>query len=454
MLARIYPYVLALVILLGVAAFALDARAAETDAWSLDDAIRFAMEHNPDIKERAAGIEVARQAKDEVLSGFMPQLNLTGGYQYIDNVPEIDVKFSPDLPAGMPEIKIDKSIRMGAADNYKVELGLNQLLFAGGRVYYGYQARDRQVEAKEMETAAARLAVARQTAEAYYGVLIAREVYAAQSAALDSAKAHLEHVTHRFEAGAASRFELLRAQVEVANQEPEVSKAAALIETAEAGLRRVLGAEKDRPLHLAGKLETAIQPAQEAQILDEALKNRPELSALAAGREAFEEAGRSRRGEMLPAVALTGTYGFQKPYYTNLDGDYNWTVGVGLSLPLFDGLRAYRGMKSNYAQAEAMDQSAWRTKQDIRLEIRNASLNRDESITRIASTRANLDRAGDMVAIAENSFTAGAVTSLEVIDAQLAATRARVAYLKALYDYRIAAVRLAAAAGDWQAIGR
>jgi len=41
-----------------------------------------------------------------------------------------------------------------------------------------------------------------------------------------------------------------------------------------------------------------------------------------------------------------------------------------------------------------------------------------------------------------------------VIDAQLAATTARLDHLKALYDYRVARARLAAATGDLEAIGR
>ena len=59
-----------------------------------------------------------------------------------------------------------------------------------------------------------------------------------------------------------------------------------------------------------------------------------------------------------------------------------------------------------------------------------------------------------MLDISEQSYAAGAATNLEVIDAQLAATTARLEHLKALYDYRNAQIQLKAATGDLASIGR
>jgi outer membrane protein TolC len=426
---------------------------ADDAAWTLAAAVDYALAHNPDLAERQAGVEVAEEAQQEVAAGFMPQLNLTGGYQYIGNVPEIDISISPEIPIpGVPPITVEKTVEMGASDNWKAEAALSQLVFASGRVYYGYRALGQQVAARRHEVEAVRVKVAQQAAEAHLGVLILQEVYQAQSAALASAQEHLRHVTHRYEAGAAAKFELLRAQVEVDALEPEVNKAAQQIELAKAGFRRVLGLPADAEIRVAGVLEGDLGPLAAPAPYALAEQKRPELAAVSAGERAYENASKSRRGEMLPAVMLTGTYGYQKPYYFNLDGDFNWTAGVGVQIPLFDGLRAYRRMKGDAYNAEAMRRARDRWRADIRVEVEKAALAQDEAARRVVKTRDNAARAKDMSRIAEESYTAGAITSLEVIDAQLAATRARVAYLLALYDHRVAGVRLAAAVGDWQTI--
>jgi outer membrane protein TolC len=70
------------------------------------------------------------------------------------------------------------------------------------------------------------------------------------------------------------------------------------------------------------------------------------------------------------------------------------------------------------------------------------------------STKDNKERADQMLDISKHSYAAGAATNVEVIDAQLAATTARLEHLKALYDYRNAQIHLSAATGDLTSIGR
>jgi outer membrane protein TolC len=423
-------------------------------AWSLDQSIDYALAHNPDLAEAQAAIQVAQEAQDAALSGFMPQLNLSGGYMYIGNVPTFDINVSPSLPPPMPAITINQSIKQGANDNWKASIDLSQTLFASGRIYYSHEALGEQTAAKRHEWEAGRVRVAQATAEAFYGVLMAREALEAQTQALASSRAHLTQVTHRFEAGASSKFELLRAQVEVANLEPQVEQVAKQLELAKTGFRRAAGLREDAPVVLAGKLETEIQPVDRKAAGEAAARNRPELAALRSGESAYENVARARRGEMLPAFGLTGSYSYQKPYYMNLDGDYNWTVGVGVQIPIFDGLRAYRNMSGAQASAEGLRRTRDRMMADINSQLDTAALSMREAAQRIDDTKSNVARAEDMARMAADSYAAGALTSLDVIDAQLAATRARLAYLLALYDYRIAQVRLASAAGDLQGIER
>ena len=431
------------------------ARAEEPVAWTLDEAVNFALAHSPDLAEREAAIAVAQDAQGEVFANFLPKVTVTGGYEYIGNVPEISLAFSPSLPPPLPAININKTVKMGLNDNWMVAANLSQVAFASGRIYYGYRAAGEQVSEKRDEVEAARLKVADQTAEAFLGLLMAQEVYEAQSASLRDAKDHLQDVRTRYDAGAASKFDLLRAEVQVETIEPDVTQAAEKINLATDYLRRAAGLPKDAPVKPIGKLEAAdVTPFDAAAEHDAAQQQRPELAALAAGQRAYEDAAKSRRAEMLPAVAVTASYGWQKPYYFNLDGDTNWTFGVGVQIPIFDGLAAYRGMTGDRASAEALRRSAVRTRADIRTDVDAALLAADEAAKRTKTTKATVERAQNMENIAESSYKAGALTSLDVIDAQLAATRARVAYLNALYDYRVARVRLAAAAGELQKIGR
>ena len=433
---------------------AAPALAQDGGPWTLDAAINYAQAHNPDLQTALSQLDEAHQAQGEVFANFLPDLTLEGGYTYLSNVPEMEVNLAiQPLPIVEP-VSIHKKFPLGYHDNRRLQVNFSQLLFASGQVYYAYEAVDEQIRAGEHRLDAARLKVSQATAEAFLGVLIAQSLAQARNESLNSARAHLVEVTHRHDAGAASRFELLRAQVEVSNIEPQVTEAERMVETTRAGLRRAMGLAPDAPAAVTGDLETAPEPVDEGAALARAEQARPELAAYAANRQAAEEQALSYRGAMLPAVMMTASYAYQRPYYSIDDWESNWTFGVGVRVPIFDGLQAYHAMSRARAAAETAARGQAQARADVSLEVHNAVLALREAEVRVASTRANVERARQMVAIAESSYQAGALTSMDVIDAQLAATNARLAYLKALYDYRLARVRLAAATGDQAGIGR
>ncbi len=424
------------------------------EIWTLAEAVDYAVAHNPDLQTAAAQVAETRQLQGEVFANFLPDLTLEGGYSYLSNVPEMEVNMTVQpLPIADP-VTINKKFPMGYHDNRRIQVNLSQVLFASGQVYYANRAIGEQVEAGELRLEAIRLKVAQNAAEAFLGVLMAQSVLEAQTEALNNSRAHLTQVQHRFDAGAASRFELLRAQVEVSNLEPQVTQAERTKANALTALRRIMGLPADAPLRATGDLETRPEPIDEGGALAHAQENRPELAAYAIARNAAEDQARSYRGAMLPAVMLTASYSYQRPFYTLDEWDENWTVGVGVRVPLFDGLQSYHAMQRANAMADTADRAQAQVRADITTDVRLAVTSLHEAEVRLGTTTANMQRAGQMVAIAENAYQAGAVTSLEVIDAQLAATGARVAYLKALYDYRVARVRLAAATGQRAEIGR
>lgn len=452
---RRWKYPVLLFALIAGWAPARDAPAEQAVSWSLRDAINYSLGHNPDLAVAHSRIEERQQQAGEVFAGFLPNLSVESGYSYLDNVPRVQIRFTQDIPIpNVPPLDINKDVDIGANDNYRAQLELSQLLFASGRVFYAHRAAKKRVRVSQLEEDAARLKTALRTAEAYYGALIADSYLAVQQEALATAQAHLEQVKNRHEAGAATRLQLLRAEVEVSNLEPRVTEAKKNGRLARILLRRATGLAEEVPIVLMDTLEAHVTEVALEGELERAQSLRPEIRALAASREATEDLALSERGGMLPTLALNGSYGTQKPYFAIDDWEEVFTVGVGLHVPLFDGLSAYRSMRRARAAAKTLNLSTAQTLADIRTEVRTKALNMQEAAVRIDTTSRNRERVERMAEISESSYTAGAATSLEVIDAQLAATRARLEHLRAIYDYCVAEVQLTAATGDLTSIGR
>ena len=440
--------------LVGLLGSVAEAQATEPLQWSVKQAIGYALVHSPDVAVAHSRIAEKEEAKGEVLSNFLPDLSIDAGYRYLDNIPRIDTDLRLDSPVpGAPHLGPD-SREIGASDNWLARLSLNQILFASGRVYYAHRAAGKQVEASRQEEETVKLGVARQTAQAYLAVLIADAVLDVQGEALSTARAHLEQVQNRYDAGVANRLELLRAQVEVSNVEPRVIEAEQGIETAFILLRRAAGLGREVEIALTDPLEAEVEPIDEEKELEQARAMRPEFKVLELSQSATEDLALSKRGGMLPMMQLTSTFGYEKPYFAINEWEQVFTVGVGIQVPLFDGLESYRGMRRARAAAETITLAVVQTHANVRTEVRTAMLALREAAVRMKATNDNKDRADEMLEIAQHSYAAGAATNVEVIDAQMAATTARLEHLKALFDYRNAQIQLTAATGDLASIGR
>jgi len=436
-------------------AFPPPLQAGEPLRWSVREAVTYALENGPEAAVSQNRVEELKEQRGEVFSRFLPHLSLDASYRYMDNVPQIDIDFQ--IPT-TPPTRFTKVVEVGDNDNYSLQVQLTQLVFASGRVYYAHRAAGKQLEAGRLQDHAVRLGVARRTAEVCHGLRISGNVVAVQQEALEAARAHHDHVRNRYDAGAATRLELLRSQVEVANRVAALSEAERNLESTRVLLCRVTGLPEDAPVELADEAAAAAPPPagqpDTGALLEAALAARPELKALEQSRSALEDQALSERGRMLPALNLFGGFTYQKPYFSLVEWEEIFTVGAGLTVPLFDGLAAYRGMRRARAAAGTVSLTAAQTRADVRTEVETALIALREARVRIGVTEENLERVLQMLSIAENTYAAGAATSLEVIDAQLAANRARLDHLKARYDHRVACVRLAHATGDLEGIWR
>jgi outer membrane protein TolC len=422
---------------------------AHAQTFTLDQAIDYAMVHNKELLAARESVEAAKGRKTEVFSAVLPKLTLDGGYTYLSQVPQINFSGPKiDLPAGMPEIpQIEVNQQMGNQDNYKAELRLNQLIFASGAAIKAVQASKAGAQASEYRIAAAEDTLASQVAEVFYSVLLTKEILIAKTESLKTSQAHLEDVENRFKFGTASKFELLRSQVEVANLRPEVSKTANAVLLAKNALRTRIGYPLNLPIAISGSLSELSFDFDYQSAINFARENRKEIAALDAGITGQKDATWAATGGMLPKIVAYGSFTYQNPWYFEQDWTDIWSAGVGISIPLFDGLEAIGKRNEAAARARQLQKQKAALLEGIDFSIRQAIIRLEESKQRIVETKANVARAEQANDMAKIAYQNGVATNLEVLDAQLSLTWTRIRHIQALYDFQIAKTQLLAAAG-------
>jgi outer membrane protein len=324
-------------------------------------------------------------------------------------------------------------------------------------VLYDFGVRSASIDAQRYQLVASLLNsnralqdVIAEVEAAYYALLGVRAQVDALTQLEIALRASLDAAEARLQGGLVSRADQLRAraalvETQLARQTAERDQA-----KAEAALKQAAGIEQTRPLVLDWKTTPpAVLEAADllAELLAEAQRQRPDLHALqAAAASAGFEAERARAARW-PSLSLGANSGRTFFLEDERTPSTTYSVGVNLSVPLFDGGRlaaearaAERDAERLQAEVETQRSQVARAVTDAYHDVRNAQVQRDGVVVQF-------DSASESARAAEARYTAGVGSLLELLTAQAALARARQAQAQADSDWLAAFSRLNHALG-------
>jgi len=414
-----------------------------TTSLGLSEALRFALEYNPAIAQARERIREQQGIVLEVRASQIPTLAVSGDLSANDKA----------LSAGFPP----------QDRNWGMAVQATQLLYAGGGAQAATRSARLAVQAAELELQSivneALLAVRTR----FYAVLLAKEQVSVQEENLSLLEEQLKDAQSRFAAGSVSNFEVLRAQVALANGQPDLITARNDYRIATEELRQVLGVPRRATAAqgptslppLAGDLTletTFAQTSAEADLigaLNAARVNRPELQRLNKLAQAGEQQVVASRSGALPQVSAYGRYDWMRggPSTGWSDRRDGWTAGLQTQWAIFDG-RATAGRtaqaKSRLVQTRlALEE----TELAIDVEVRRAHSSLTEATELVSASAKVVEQADEALRLARVRYAAGTATQLDVLTSQVELTRARLNQWQAAYRYNVAVATLRQATG-------
>ena len=298
------------------------------DTLDLPTILSYSLENNFSILQAQQRIREQEGLIIDIRSQALPEATVNANYTQIDSglSETFGGLFTPNT------------------ENWNVALNVRQALYKGGGVKAALKAQDLVEEAVLFDLKAAiNLAVLDVTSR-FYDVLLARENIDVQQQNIELLDSQLTDATNRFEAGAVSQFEVLRAEVERANAQPDLIRARNGFRIAIEELRQSMGFfgledDLESVPEFVGSLEFLPIDINLSQALAVAKLNRPELQQLDLVVQAREQGIIIERSNRLPDVDLVGSYQFNKSVVSNsfsnaLNG---WTIGIQSSWAIFDG---------------------------------------------------------------------------------------------------------------------
>lgn len=344
------------------------------------------------------------------------------------------------------------NLPFGRENQYQVGLSLSQNLFTGGRLSGQNRAAEAGLRSAEIGLTATRAQLLLDVTQAYYDAALGDRLVSIAEQTLHRADTTFSQTRIAREVGNQSEFELLRAQVTRDNQRPVVIQRRADRDLAYYRLKQLLNFPLDEPLQLSTELgDTAMVPVQQLDELvetpgDTASEVRAPVRQASEGvtaQEGLLRVARSQRLPQLVAGSQFGRFGFPSnlsPFSTDFVSD--WTVSVGLQVPLFTGGR----IKGDVEVAEANVTQArlrWQqTRELAQLDARTALTQLQAAHAAWEASVGTVEQADRAYAIADVRFREGLSTQTELLDSRIQLEQAQATRARAARDLQVVKMRI------------
>lgn len=432
---------------------------------TLDDAVQTALRQNPQVLNAEQEIERTRGQVIQVRAQALPQIGVTANYQQQDRSLLQSSFGGPQSTAQNTPVGVaTQAVRPAAATTgtsgvsktalqnfiqnktWVVTIEARQVLYSGGQVLAGIRIAkltEDQTIFKLRDTVDTVISTVRQQ---FYQVLLNKALITVQEEQVTLLKSQLSDQQNRFEAGTVPRFNVLQAEVALANAIPTLIQARNNYHIAQLQLAKTLGYEtRDLPAHaepfsVVGELAQPPVYTDLSHGLQFARERRPSLKAQRQNILIEVQEIIVQKAGYKPTLNATAGYTLES---SRTSHELNDTVagyffGFQGSWAIFDGFLTYGNIKQAKARLEEARVNYEDSVQQVDLEVQQAWANLQQAQETIASQKKNVEQATEAVRLARERLSAGAGTQLDVLNSTVALAQARSTELQARFNYNSA----------------
>lgn len=403
---------------------------------TIDQAMKMALTNNTQYLISQQGVRQSRQRLKQNM-GFLPTVSLQGAKNLKEKLMEIEIPSF--IPGGEPT-KATLDFTM----DYEFSFQIVQPVFTGGKIWNSF--KNAQIDmriAKEREKNA-RQEVILNTKKMFFNIQVMGQLLKAHQEAIKLAENNLQNVKERYDLGMVSKYDLLRAELAVASIEPTILQVKKTINILKLNLKTFLGIPEQQEINLSGDLTFKKRTLDRARLLRHSLLNRSEIKQLKLEQKKANNLLKIAYAQFIPDFSIIATYSYRSNTF-KLSGD-NWenyyTINLGVNFPIFTGLKRSGQIGELKVMNKILRLNHKQLNDATRVEVQNLYLTVQQEYQNIQTGIKNVETAKEGIRIAELNYREGMISILELNASYNALTRARVAYLQAVYNYNIALAEL------------
>jgi TolC family type I secretion outer membrane protein len=395
----------------------------------LEEAIRLALQQQPTIRSAEEGYNAASARVPQAQSTYYPRLDA-------------------ELFLGRSQAFSTSQNQTLRSDSFNATLQGRQLIYDFGKTGALVDEARAGVRFSAFELERVREVVVLNVRQSYLQLVQAQRLTAVADAQVARAELNLRSARGFFDVGTKPRFDVTRAEVELANARVAQIRARNLVQFNQVSLANALGLPATTPIEVQDILTYEPIALDREALRTEALGNRPELAQAQARVEAARAQLSGARAGYLPDVAATGSIGGAADEPTlNVFTQETWSIGATLSWNLFQGFFTQARVRETEALLGAARANYDSLELQVRLDVEQAYIAVVDAAERVGATDVAVESARENLRLAQGRYDAGVGTILDLTDSQLALTTAEADQVRALTDHKLALAALDRAVG-------
>ncbi|MDK9699627.1 MAG: TolC family protein [bacterium] len=410
-------------------------------ALTLEEAI--AIGKNRSLKQQEPKIDrqkVNGQIK-EAWSNALPQLDGSVAYQRSWKQNVMFVNMGGET----------QQFKMQQANSATGNATLNQPIYTFGRVGSGLKAAYAARRANDHQSANTERLIELEVMKRYWSVLLLRDVVAVRQNGLAVSDSALQKVKRLRDVGMLSDYDVLRAEVQVSNQKPQLQQAQNALRLSELSLFEFLGVPMDTAMSIDGNLAEYGISIPENASMQNVLK-RDDLEALRDLTTMSRNVYNIYNNMHWPVIGAQVSYSWQwSDDYWHLKPTNNASSvagGIAIQIPLWTSGKNSGVAQQHKADWKKMELQLRQAERGARLQYESALRNYQAAVETEAGATIAVQQAEQARTIAQTKLAQGQLTPLEMDAAQLDELVAKVSLAQARFDRLVAAAETRMALGD------
>lgn len=428
-------------------------QSADSLTLNLEECIKIALDRNPSVKVAELEIKRVNYSKNEIIGKLLPSISFGGTYSRTieKQTMYFDMKaMGGGSGAGAGDEKTqpkkseskDAGIKVGLDNAY--QLGFNATLpIIAPQLWKSISLSKTQVLQNVEKARASKLNLINQIQKTYYTILLARDSYKVVKQNYENAKYNAEIIEGKFKVGAASEFDVLRTSVHVTNIEPQLIQSDIAIKQAYLQLKVLMGIDVATKIGISSELKDYEKEMYEETLkIDRNIGNNTELRSLDLQTKYLKDALKVQQMSWCPTLAIAANYNWTSMSNGPVFDNFRWspysTVGLSLSIPIFQGGQRYNKIKQADVAVREMGFHRENLERGLNMQVDLQLDNIYQNVKQISSNAASVKQAQKAFDIIQKSFNIGAAAYVDLRDAELALTSSKLAYYQAIYNYLVA----------------